>query len=133
MAATSTSDDTRDDSTRDGAARAERRAARRAEKLARAARRFAAEHGGSAEGTLEYLGQRGTRIVLVAADGAWGDLIAPDQGTARRAAELAGITVRDALDGETAARLRTGPYEWKRMAGIQGPRKAEPYAPGGSG
>ncbi|KRV49244.1 hypothetical protein AQ490_03310 [Wenjunlia vitaminophila] len=106
--------------------RAERRAARRAARLARQIRSFAGAHGGAVDGSLEYLGQRGTRIVLVGADGAWGDLVARDQPTARRAVELAGVTVHDQFSGEPAARLRTGPYEWRRMAGIQGPRRGTP-------
>lgn len=31
----------------------------------------------------------------------------------------AGITVHEDFDGEFAAKVRTGPYEWSRMAGIQ--------------
>jgi hypothetical protein len=102
---------------RDGApdARAERRAAR----LAKQIRHFAKHHGGSAEGQLAYLGQMGTRIVLVGEDGTWGDLVARDHATARRAAEQAGITLHESFDGEFAAKVRTGPYEWARMAGIQ--------------
>ncbi len=96
-------------------ARAERRAAR----LARQIRAFAARHGGSADGQIAYIGAIGTRIVLVGADGAWGDLVAPNQRIAERAVERAGITRHESFDGEMAARVRTGPYEWKRMAGIQ--------------
>ncbi|MFE4175875.1 hypothetical protein ACFRR7_28170 [Streptomyces sp. NPDC056909] len=96
------------------AARAERRAAR----LARSIASFAQRHGG-AEGQLAYLGQAGTRIVLVGEDGGWGDLVAPTYDVARVAAEKAGLTLRESFDGDLAAKVRTGPYEWKRMAGIQ--------------
>ncbi|MEV7679356.1 hypothetical protein AB0O64_12480 [Streptomyces sp. NPDC088341] len=96
------------------AARAERRAAR----LARSIASFAQRHGG-AEGQLAYLGQAGTRIVLVGEDGGWGDLVAPTYDVARVAAEKAGLTLHDSFDGDLAAKVRTGPYEWKRMAGIQ--------------
>jgi hypothetical protein len=96
-------------------ARAERRAAR----LAKQIRHFARGHGGRAEGHLTYLGQMGTRIVLVGEDGTWGDLVAPDQATAQRAAEQAGITLHESFDGAFAAKVRTGRYEWSRMAGIQ--------------
>ncbi|MFD7896047.1 hypothetical protein [Streptomyces sp. NPDC059743] len=96
------------------AARAERRAAR----LARQIGAFAQRHGG-AEGQLAYLGQSGTRIVLVGEDGGWGDLVAPTYAVARSAAEKAGLTLHESFDGELAAKVRTGPYEWKRMAGIQ--------------
>ncbi|GHH73843.1 hypothetical protein GCM10018793_13420 [Streptomyces sulfonofaciens] len=96
------------------AARDERRVAR----LAREIRAFADAHGG-AEGQIAYLGRKGARIVLVGADGRWGDLVAPGHEPALRAAEKAGITVHETLDGDLAARLSTGPYEWSRMAGIQ--------------
>lgn len=96
------------------AARAERRAARLAKQIGA----FAKRHGG-AEGQLAYLGQAGTRIVLVGEDGGWGDLVAPTYEVARGAAEKAGLTLHESFDGELAAKVRTGPYEWKRMAGIQ--------------
>ncbi|MEU6081821.1 hypothetical protein [Streptomyces sp. NPDC047108] len=96
-------------------ARAERAAAR----LAKQIQRFARSHGGSADGSLEYIGQMGTRIVLVGEDGTWGDLVAGDHATAQRAAEKAGVTLHDAFDGDLAAKVRTGPYEWSRMAGMQ--------------
>ncbi|TAI40334.1 hypothetical protein EWI31_33090, partial [Streptomyces tsukubensis] len=35
------------------------------------------------------------------------------------AAGKAGLTLHESFDGEFAARVRTGPYEWTRMAGIQ--------------
>jgi hypothetical protein len=96
-------------------ARAERRVAR----LARQIDAFAKSHGGSADGQIAYIGEIGTRIVLIGADGAWGDLVAPSYPIARSAVERAAITVHDDFDGELGAKVRTGPYEWKRMAGIQ--------------
>ncbi|MFH9611807.1 hypothetical protein [Streptomyces sp. NPDC017448] len=96
------------------AARAERRAA----KLAREIGAFAKQHGG-AEGQLAYIGQAGARIVLVGQDGAWGDLVAPTYAVAESAAAKSGITLHDEFDGEFALKVRTGPYEWSRMAGIQ--------------
>ncbi|WP_229909608.1 hypothetical protein [Streptomyces flavofungini] len=96
------------------AARAERRAA----KLARQIGAFARAHGG-AEGQVAYIGERGARIVLVGEDGGWGDLVAPSHAIATSAVEKAGITVHEDFDGDFAAKVTTGPYEWKRMAGIQ--------------
>ncbi|MFJ3702276.1 MULTISPECIES: hypothetical protein [unclassified Streptomyces] len=96
------------------AARAERRAA----KLAKQINAFAKAHGG-AEGQLAHLGRMGTRIVLVGEDGGWGDLVAPSYAVAENATSKAGITVHEDFDGEFAAKVRTGPYEWSRMAGIQ--------------
>ncbi|MFF6801431.1 hypothetical protein [Streptomyces sp. NPDC012616] len=96
------------------AAKSERAAAR----LARRISAFAKEHGG-AEGQVAHLGERGARIVLVGEDGGWGDLVAPSVAVAEQAVGKAGITVHEAFDGEFAAKVRTGPYEWTRMAGIQ--------------
>jgi hypothetical protein len=96
------------------AARAERRAARLAKQIGA----FAKAHGG-AEGQLAYIGQMGTRIVLVGEDGGWGDLVAPSYAVAEKATAKAGITMHESFDGEFAAKVRTGPYEWTRMAGIQ--------------
>ena len=108
------------------AAPADSRAERRARRLARQIGSFARSHGGSVEGQIAYLGSIGARIVLVGEDGQWGDLVAPSVDTARRAVELSGITTHDELGGELAAKVRTGRYEWKRMAGTQlgGPANA---------
>ncbi|NUK02268.1 hypothetical protein HRW18_13770 [Streptomyces lunaelactis] len=95
-----------------------KQAERKAAKLAKQIGAFAKAHGG-AEGQLAYMGQTGTRIVLVGEDGGWGDLVAPDHSIAEAAAEKAGITLHESFDGEFAAKVRTGPYEWTRMAGIQ--------------
>ncbi|MFG3493489.1 hypothetical protein [Streptomyces sp. NPDC047928] len=102
-----------------------KQAERKAARLAKQIQAFSAAHGG-AEGQLAYLGQMGTRIVLVGEDGGWGDLVAPTHDIARRAAEKSGITLHDSFDGEFAAKVRTGPYEWSRMAGLQigGPSNA---------
>ncbi|HWU08665.1 MAG TPA: hypothetical protein VN520_20175 [Streptomyces sp.] len=94
------------------------RAERRATKLAKQIGAFAKAHGG-AEGQLAHLGQMGVRIVLVGEDGGWGDLVAPSYAVAESAVQKAGITVHEDFDGAFAAKVRTGPYEWSRMAGIQ--------------
>ncbi|MEU5099976.1 hypothetical protein [Streptomyces sp. NPDC020996] len=95
-------------------AKAEQKAAR----LAKQIDAFSKAHGG-AEAQVAYIGERGARIVLVGEDGGWGDLVAPTYGIAEKAVEKAGVTVHEAFDGEFAAKVRTGEYEWKRMAGIQ--------------
>ncbi len=92
---------------------------KQAAKLAKQITAFAKSHGGSAEGQLAHIGRGTTRIALVGANGEWGNLVARDFETAREAAELAGITLQEDFDGEMAAKVRTGPYEWSRMAGIQ--------------
>ncbi|MDY0811823.1 hypothetical protein [Kitasatospora purpeofusca] len=95
------------------------RAERRAKRIAKNLTAFAAAHGGSADGVVEYVGSVATRIVVVGADGAWGDQVAPSYAVGRRAAELAGVTLHESFEGELGLKVRTGPYEWKRMAGIQ--------------
>ncbi|WP_030720373.1 hypothetical protein [Streptomyces sp. NRRL S-237] len=115
--------DTADTAAADTAGAAEKKQDRKAAKLAKQIGAFAKQHGG-VEGQLAHIGQAGTRIVLVGTDGGWGDLVAPTFAVARLAAQKAGLTLHDEFDGEFAARVRTGPYEWTRMAGIQigGPR-----------
>ncbi|MFE6173850.1 hypothetical protein [Streptomyces sp. NPDC056464] len=87
-------------------------------KLAKQINTFVKSHGG-AEAQVAYIGQRGARIVLVGEDGGWGDLVAPSYEIAQQAVEKAGVTAHESFDGEFAAKVTTGPYEWKRMAGIQ--------------
>jgi hypothetical protein len=94
------------------------RAERRVAKLVKQISAFAQAHGG-AEGQVAYLGQTGARIVLVGEDGHWGDLVAPAHALAEEAVKRSGITVHESFDGDFANKVRTGPYEWSRMAGIQ--------------
>ncbi|MEV5507421.1 hypothetical protein [Streptomyces orinoci] len=95
------------------------RAQREAARLAKQISAFAGSHGGGAEGQLAHIGRGTTRIALVGANGEWGNLVARSHAAARKAVELAGIELREEFDGEMAAKVRTGRYEWSRMAGIQ--------------
>ncbi|MDQ0953357.1 hypothetical protein QFZ24_007280 [Streptomyces phaeochromogenes] len=99
-------------------AKQDAKAERRAAKLAKQISSFAQAHGG-AEGQIAYIGQKGARIVLVGEDGGWGDLVAPTFAIAEQAVKKSGITAHDDFDGEFANKVKTGPYEWTRMAGIQ--------------
>jgi hypothetical protein len=94
------------------------KAERTAAKLAKQIGSFSKAHGG-AEGQVAYIGQRGARIALVGEDGEWGNLVAPTYEIAQKAVEKSGITVHEDFDGEFAAKVKTGRYEWTRMAGIQ--------------
>ncbi|MER6220221.1 hypothetical protein ACWDFR_09215 [Streptomyces sp. 900105755] len=98
--------------------KADQQAERKVARLAKRIGAFAKAHGG-AEGQVAYIGERGARIVLVGEDGGWGDLVAPTYEIAEQAVAKSGITVHESFDGEFAAKVTTGPYEWKRMAGIQ--------------
>jgi hypothetical protein len=91
---------------------------RRVKRLTRQIHAFGSAHGGT-QAQVSYLGERGARIVLVGEDGAWGDLVAPSYEIARQAVSASGATEHEAFDAELAAKVRTGPYEWSRMAGIQ--------------
>jgi len=102
---------------------------RRTVRAARAVRAFAAAHaaGGdpTPEGTVEHIGRGLTRITVIGADGHYGDQVLTGYERARLAAAMAGMTVHDEWPRELVSRVRTGPYEWSRMAGIQlgGPRE----------
>ncbi|MDN3055550.1 hypothetical protein PH213_13575 [Streptomyces sp. SRF1] len=100
---------------------------KRAGRLAHQITAFATSHGG-AEGQIAHIGRGTVRIALVGADGEWGVLVASAE-SARHAAGLAGLTLHDDFDGDLAAKVRTGPYEWTRMAGIQLGGTANPPAP----
>ncbi|MEU3713874.1 hypothetical protein [Streptomyces catenulae] len=100
-------------------ARVEKRTGRHAARLAKEMRAFAGAHGGSTEGQLAHIGRGKIRVALVGADGEWGNLVADSREEARRGAEQAGIALQDDFDGDLAAKVRTGRYEWTRMAGIQ--------------
>ncbi|MCC9706326.1 hypothetical protein E4N62_14230 [Streptomyces sp. MNU76] len=99
-------------------AKADAKADRKAAKLAKQIGAFAKAHQG-AEAQVAHIGRLGARIVLVGEDGGWGDLVAPTHAIAELAVQKAGVTVHEDFDGEFAAKVRTGPYEWSRMAGIQ--------------
>ncbi|MYT16317.1 hypothetical protein YWIDRAFT_05846 [Streptomyces sp. SceaMP-e96] len=105
---------------------ADKRAGRRTAKLTKQIRAFADTHGGSAEGQLAHIGRGRIRIALVGANGEWGNLVADSFDSAKDATTAAGVTLQDDFDGDLAARVRTGRYEWSRMAGIQvgGPANA---------
>ncbi|SCL15558.1 hypothetical protein GA0070616_0764 [Micromonospora nigra] len=76
---------------------------------------FAAEHGG-AKAVIEYVGKRGARIVLVGADGAWGDQFAEDTGVARQACATAGVDVENAWERELMDQMRPSNDLWRSMA-----------------
>jgi hypothetical protein len=80
-------------------------------------RSFASAHGGSATAVVEYVGRGRVRIVLVGADGIWGDEVVDSVETAKAAAEAAGLTVADSWGRELTAAVKTEPEHRLRMAG----------------
>ncbi|HSA53177.1 MAG TPA: hypothetical protein VLH10_24075 [Yinghuangia sp.] len=108
------------------APRTDRTVRRLARNLSRFASRHAVNGDAKADAVVEYIGRDSTRIVIVGADGQWGDQVARDPQTARQAVEAAGLTLHEEFPNDVALRVRTGQYEWSRMAGIQigGPANA---------
>lgn len=87
---------------------------------ARRARRFAVAHGlhGSAL-AVEHVGRGLVRLVVVGADGAFGDVVVRGTERAEAAAALSGLPRVDLRERDVAGRIRTGRSEWLRMAGQQ--------------
>ena len=80
-------------------------------------RRFASEHGGSATAVISYLGRRGARIVVVAADGAFGDAVVSSVEAGQQVCAAAGIDVADDWDRELSSAIRFTTAERRRMGG----------------
>ncbi len=81
---------------------------------------FAAAHGAEgAQVAREALGRGLVRLVVVGADGRWGDATLRGERRAAQAVGLSGLAPVPPDDRALSARLRTGPYDWRRMAGLQ--------------
>ena len=78
---------------------------------------FAKAHDG-ATAVVEYLGQKGARIVLVGGDGGWGDqVVAGGVEAATAACAEAEIPVRDEWERDLVTGIKTSRYEWDYMGG----------------
>ncbi|GGK23932.1 hypothetical protein GCM10010124_15580 [Pilimelia terevasa] len=84
------------------------------DRLVSALRAFADGHGG-ATAVVEYVGRRGARIVLVGKDGVWGDQFAQDTDTARRACELAALSVENSWERELVESMAPTNDLWRSM------------------
>ncbi|MGA8113277.1 MAG: hypothetical protein WCA46_06420 [Actinocatenispora sp.] len=69
---------------------------------------FTAQHDG-ATATIEHVGRRGARIVLVGDDGAAGDQLAPATDVARAACREAGVRIENGFARELAEDNLFGP------------------------
>ena len=69
------------------------------------------------DAVVEHLGRYGAKVVLVGADGRFGELVVEDTARARLACALAGATVHEGFDRELSARMRQTDEEWSRMGG----------------
>lgn len=89
---------------------------------------FSARHRSGGEPALaavHHLGADRHRIVVVGSDGAHGDAVVTGSRRAEQVTALAGLERREPDDRAIGARMRTGPYEWGRMA-ASGLRGGEP-------
>ena len=96
---------------------ADRGVARAADRV----RAFVAAHPGAGEPALavQHLGRGLTRLVVVAADGAVGDVVVRGGGRGAAVAELTALRVVDQAARELGSAMHLGTYEWRRMAGQQ--------------
>ena len=79
-------------------------------------RDFVAAHGRPGTAVISYLGRPGARIVVVGADGLFGDAVVPSMELAQRACAAAEIPVGD-WDRELTGRITVLPADRRRMAG----------------
>lgn len=89
---------------------------RRLVKDARNVQGFLSRHPGPGqpEGFVVGLGRRQAKLVVIAADRQFGDLVTTDTNRARLVAELAGLAVAEPSTG--SARMATGPEVWQGMS-----------------
>lgn len=88
-------------------------------------KRHAVDGDTTVRGAITHVGRGVTRLVLVGRDGALGDMVLRREGQAASVADLAGMTLLEPDARELGESMRTGPYVWRRMAGMQlggGPR-----------
>lgn len=86
---------------------------------------FRAAHGG-ATANVQHLGRGRGRVVLVGADGQWGDLITDDIAAAQQACALGGVDAPSAWPAGLGARMLTGTESWERMGGYRAVRTHGP-------
>ena len=77
---------------------------------------FRGLHGG-ATANVAHLGRGAGRIVLVGADGQWGDLVTDDIAAAQQACSLAGVDAPSSWPAGLGARMRSDRESWERMGG----------------
>ena len=78
---------------------------------------FLGEHpGDGARAVINYLGRPGARVVVVADDRAFGDVVVSSVEAGERACAAAGVTV-GTWDRETSAKLTPSPADRRKMAG----------------
>jgi hypothetical protein len=86
---------------------------------------FRTTHGG-ATASLQHVGRGSGRIVLVGADGEWGEVFVKDVAHSAEACSLAGVECSESWPTGLGARMRNTPEFWERM-GAHAP--AAPHGP----
>ncbi|QGK69737.1 hypothetical protein GIY23_09595 [Allosaccharopolyspora coralli] len=84
------------------------------------AKAFVDEHGGEGRAVVQNLGRTGARIVLIGADGAFGDVVVADVATGESVIEAVENLTASEWDAQTTAALTIGPAHRKKMAGMNG-------------
>lgn len=75
-----------------------------------------AAHGGPGTAVVAYMGERGHRIVAIAADGTFGDAVVPTAEMAQEVCTAAGLPI-GSWDRESTSLIAPSPADRKRMAG----------------
>jgi hypothetical protein len=79
-------------------------------------REFSARHTGQVTAVVDHLGRRGARVVLIAADGVFGDVVVSSMAAAERVCGEAGVSV-GSWDRQTSALVTPEPTDRRRMRG----------------
>lgn len=88
----------------------------RAITLAHRIQAFRSLHGATTA-CVQHLGRGSARIVLVGADGEWGDLVTGDIAAAEQACRLGGVDAPQTWPADLGRRMRTDRAAWERMGG----------------
>jgi hypothetical protein len=88
-------------------------------RAAREIQRFGGSDGSGVDAVVAHVARGAGRITMVGPDGALGDQVLPSVAKAELAVALAGARRHENFPPEVVGRIRTGRYEWTRMAGIQ--------------
>jgi hypothetical protein len=87
---------------------------------------FRSLHGG-ATASVQHIGRGHSRVVLVGADGEWGEVFVRDVGTATQGCALAGVEAPQTWAAGLGSRMRNSSEFWDHMGGhapavVHGPR-----------
>ena len=79
---------------------------------------FARAHHG-AQAVVQHLGAQRAEVVMVGADGAWGNITVHDVAEARTAVSLAGVTLHPTWPQGLGLGIKPDHDHWQRMAGVE--------------